>query len=384
MRPGLSLVIPTYNEAENLPVLLERLTRALVTCRGGYELIVVDDDSPDGTWRVAESLRARHPQLAIIRRTAGERGLAPAVVEGWRVARGERLGVMDADLQHPPELLVELLAAFEDPEVDVAIASRYTARGERLRWSPIRKWLSRGASNLAQAVLPPQAHSVTDPMSGYFLLRRRVLDGAVLRPRGYKILLEVLGAGRYRRVVDVPYQFGPRYRGASKLGSRVMLDYLEQLWRLAWAPSGLGRFVRYCLVGTSGVVVNLGVLWLLRATGLLGKLQAPAVAIECAILNNFLWNELWTFSDRSRVAPRLRDRVSRVIHFNLVCGAGAALHLALVWLLAIRWSWSYMATNVLAIGVVTLWNYGLNTSWTWTRLVQGAGGTRAVSQMMAT
>ena len=367
-RPHLSVIIPTYNEAENVPVLVERVA-AVLSSRGiEHELIIVDDDSPDKTWQVAESLRARFPQVRVIRRTSGEKGLAPAVVEGWAAARGEMLGVMDADLQHPPEVLPKLVDAFTDPAVDLAIASRYALNGDSQGLNLFRKWISRGASNLAQAVLPPAAHGVTDPMSGYFMLRRRVLDGTTLRPQGYKILLEVLGRGRYDRVVDVPFEFGRRRSGQSKLGAAVMRDYLQQLWKLAWSPSGFGRFVRFCLVGATGVVVNMGIFWWLKASGMLGTLRAGAVAVECAILNNFLWNELWTFKDRSQGAPRPADRLRRLAHFHLICGVGAAIQLAILWALSIRLGWHYLVSNAIAIGLVTFWNYGLNTTWTWTKL----------------
>lgn len=369
----LSVVIPTYNEAENVPVLVEQVA-AVLSARGiEHELIVVDDDSPDKTWQVAESLRARFPQVRVLRRTSGEKGLAPAVVEGWRAAQGELLGVMDADLQHPPAVVAKLLEAFADPSVDLALASRYVPHGGSQGLGLIRKWLSRGASNLAQAVLPAAAHGVTDPMSGFFLLHRRVVEGVELRPKGYKILLEVLGRGRYQRVAEVPFEFGRRTRGASKLGASVMRDYLQQLWHLVWAPNGLGRFVRFCLVGSTGVVVNMGVFWWLRGSGLLDTLWAGAAAVESAILNNFLWNEIWTFRDRSALRPQLRDRLSRLVHFNLICGVGAAFHVAILWWLATKLDWNYLLANLLALAVVTLWNYGLNTTWTWTRLVRPHG-----------
>ncbi len=370
LTPSASIIIPTFNEAENLPVLVERITQALASSATSYEILVVDDDSPDRTWAVAESLGTRYPAVRVIRRTTGEKGLSPSVVEGWNAARGALLAVMDADLQHPPEVLRELLKAAGPQAVDLVIASRYLPNGHRLRWNPVRKWISRGASNLAQAVLPPAAHEVTDPMSGFFLMRRRVIDGVALTPKGYKILLEVLGRGRYANVAEVPYAFGRRHQGQSKLGAQVMRDYLLQLWRLAWAPAGFGRFVRYCLVGGSGVLVNMGMLWWLHGSETLGTLRAGAVAIEIAMVNNFLWNELWTFRDRSLRQPCLRDRLRRFVNFNVVCGIGALLHLGVLWLFAIHLKWHYLAVNLLAIGVVTLWNYGLNTTRTWTAAAQ--------------
>ena len=368
MAQRLSLIVPTFNESQNLPVLVERIAQALGGNNQAYEIVVVDDDSPDKTWQVAEALGKKYSQVRVIRRTSGEKGLAPAVVEGWKQARFEIVGVMDADLQHPPELLPQILARFDQPDVDVTVASRYTADAGKLKWNPVRKWISRGASNLAQAVLPPQAYGVTDPMSGFFFVRRSILDGASLDVRGYKILLEVLSRTRYRRVEEVPFAFGRRQHGQSKLGAQVMRDYLLQLWSLIWVQDGFDRFVRYCLVGCSGLVVHLGMLALLREKSFLGKLEAPAVAIEFAIINNFIWNEWWTFRDRSRLAPHLLARLFRFTQFNLVCGVGALLDLFIVWLFAIRLNCPYFATNVLAIMLVTVWNYGLNTAWTWTRI----------------
>jgi len=381
MTRSVSIVIPTFNERDNLPVLLEQIERALSSWRGRLEVIVVDDDSPDGTWQAAEALRARHPWLRVVRRTSGVKGLSPAVVEGWRVATGDVLVVMDADLQHPPAMLPRLLAACEQPDVDLVVASRYRPEGTVGRWAFWRRWMSRGASNLAQAVLPPSAHDVTDPMSGFFALRRRVVEGLALAPRGYKILLEVLGRGRYRTVREVAYTFGRRQAGQSKLTSRVMVDYLRQLASFLWEPAGFGRFVRYCLVGASGVVVNLGVLWFLRSDDTLGKLRAPAVAIESAVVSNFLWNELWTFRDR-RLSRRVRDRLWRFLGFNVICAIGAAIHLVIVWALAVRGHWYYLPTNLLAVGIVTLWNYGLNTTWTWTRLAAPSQAVRPPSPVV--
>ncbi len=147
-----------------------------------------------------------------------------------------------------------------------------------------------------------------------------------------------------------------------------MRDYLVQLSHLVTGASGWARFLRYCVVGSSGVLIQLALLWVLRHFELLGKLRAAGVAVECAILNNFLWNELWTFRDRTVGARHFTARLRRLASFNAVCAAGAAFQLAMVWGLAIQWGWSYWATNLLAIVLVTFWNYGLNTSWTWTAL----------------
>ena len=203
----LSLVVPTYNERENLPALAERVHRSLTGY--DYELVVVDDDSPDGTAELAENLSSQYPIRVICRK--GERGLASAVVAGFNRAKGEVLGVMDADLQHPPERIVELLQEI-DKGSDVAIASRYVPGGSIPQWSAKRRIISRAATAVARLFLP-SVRRVKDPLSGFFLLKRKVIEGVELKPTGYKILLEVLARGKVDGVKEVPYAFGERAGG---------------------------------------------------------------------------------------------------------------------------------------------------------------------------
>ncbi len=146
---------------------------------------------------------------------------------------------------------------------------------------------------------------------------------------------------------------------------------LAQPKRLAFVPEGASRFVRYCVVGGAGAVVNMAVLWWIRSGGILGTLRAAVVAIECGIISSFLCNETWTFQDRSRLRPRLRNRLWRFGYFNLICGTGAIVHLAVLWTLAINWRWYYLVSNAVAMGAVLPWNYGMNTLWTWARPPQG-------------
>lgn len=231
--PSLSLVLPTYNEAANLPRLIPRLTRTLDHAGARFEIIVVDDDSPDQTWALARELAATEPRLRVLHRR-GARGLATAVLAGWRLARGEVLGVMDADLQYPPEGLPELLDAIADETVDVVVASRYAAGARLGAWSRRRQLVSRGAIGLARLALPRALSPLSDPNAGYFLIRRRVIDQVELRPIGFKILIEVLARGHWRRVVEVPQAYDERAEGHSKLGSRQTVEFLSHLARLVW------------------------------------------------------------------------------------------------------------------------------------------------------
>jgi dolichol-phosphate mannosyltransferase len=228
-----TLVVPTYNERENLPLLVERIDRALDSFR--FELIVVDDDSPDQTWLIAQELQKRYRWLRVIRRQ-GVRGLSSAVVHGFRCSRGETLAVMDADLQHDVDLLPSLLQ--EAANAEFAVATRRAAGGSDGEWSRLRRLGSAVATRLARflANVP-----FSDPMSGFFALRREVfqsIDDADLRPRGYKILIYLYAKAARRlgkRVIrhrELGYCFATREHGQSKLTAKVMLEYLLMLMEL--------------------------------------------------------------------------------------------------------------------------------------------------------
>ena len=227
-----SLVVPTYNERFNIGPLIGRIEEALKQKPFDFEIIVVDDNSPDETWRRAQEMAREDSHLQVIRRE-GSRGLATAVVEGWKAAKGEILGVMDADMQHPPELLPDLLDPILMGRADIVIGSRHVSGGSVGKWNLPRRSVSRGASAIAFMMLPQILRPVRDPMSGFFLVKRVVIDLALLRPTGYKILLEILAKGKYRRVVEVPYVFEERKNGKSKLGPKQYLEFLIHLGTLA-------------------------------------------------------------------------------------------------------------------------------------------------------
>lgn len=359
-----SLVIPTYNERQHIIPLIHRVAFTLEKVTDTFEIIVVDDDSPDGTWQLAEELAKENSHLRVMRRQ-GEKGLATAVVAGWTAARGEILGVMDGDLQHPPEVLPALLDSVLKTGVDIAVASRHVEGGGVSGWSFIRRLISWGGASVATFMLPGILRVVRDPMSGYFLLRRSVIESLHLKPQGYKILLEVLARGKYHKVVEVPYLFEERKGGGSKLGFRQYLDFLIHLGRLAWETGQIGRFFRFCAVGLSGVFVNEGALTFFTEVGGLYYVYASVVAVEMAIVNNFLFNELWTFHDRSSQQPGIVNRFRRFCKFNVICALGAVLNVAVLWALTDLAGLYYLISNLVGIGVATLWNYGLNSHITW-------------------
>ena len=230
----LSVVIPTYNEAPNIEELLRRLCEALdSTLPSAYELIVVDDDSPDRTAEIAVAMTQAYPAVRVMSRI-GDRGLASAVVRGWQAARGRYLCVIDADLQHPPEIAVDLIKLMERG-ADIAVASRHVLGGGVSDWSLARRIVSRAAQLIGLVVLPAVVGRVSDPMSGYFMIRRPAIEGVELSPLGYKILVEVLARGNFPWIGEVPYVFRERAHGRHQ-GHR---ESLSRLPAPPWASAAL-------------------------------------------------------------------------------------------------------------------------------------------------
>ena len=362
-RAEISLVIPTYNERENIEILIPDVYTVLKATGRTFEIIVVDDDSPDGTWHVVQEMMHAYSELHVLRRT-GERGLARAVLRGWQEAQGEILAVMDGDRQHPPETLALLIEALEKQGGDIAVASRHVRGGGVSEWNMVRRGVSWGATLAASWILPGTLATVRDPMSGYFAIRRSVIEGCTLKPEGYKILLEVLGRGDYQAVVEVPYTFIERQQGRSKLGVRQYREFVTHLLYLAWETRELRRLTKYCLVGTLGVIMNMGVLGLLARAGM-AYLQAGALAVETSIGTNFLLNELWSFADHARRHSGVIPRLVRFLKFNVFCAGGAALSLITLWLLTEYVGFHYLLSNLVGMTLATAWNYGMNANLTW-------------------
>lgn len=226
-----SLVVPTLNESHNLAELIGLLKPAIASEVGdSYEIIIVDDNSPDGTWKVAAEIAANDPHVIALRRV-DEHGLSTAVVRGWQASRGTLLGVIDADLQHPPEVTARLIAAMQGG-ADLAVGSREAEGGGISDWSFLRLMISRGSRALGKVLLPGVLGRVSDPMTGLFVIRRSAVENVVLSPCGYKILVELLVRARLKHIVEVGYVFRSRQRGESKASAMIFIHYVQHLLRL--------------------------------------------------------------------------------------------------------------------------------------------------------
>ena len=347
----LSVIIPTYNERENMALIIPRLHEILAGEGIDHEILVMDDDSPDGTAEAVKELSGTIGEARCIVRKK-DRGLSPAVIEGFRRAKGDVYLVMDADLSHPVEAVPAMFHAITRDGADISVGSRHAKGGGIENWPLKRKVISWGAALMARPLT-----SCSDPMSGFFALRPSVIEGAPLKARGYKILLEILVKGRYDRLVEVPITFRDREVGESKLGSRVIVNYLEHILALYLHP-GSAPFMKFLFVGGTGMLVDLGILTLMLL--LLGEgrseyLVSQSISFAAAVSWNFVWNRFWTFDARSGSAG------TQYFRFFIVAIFAFAVRFLLTTLgvdvLGVREQPYYQMLTLGVIVVVTIINY---------------------------
>jgi dolichol-phosphate mannosyltransferase len=368
MNKRISLVIPTYKEKDNIEPLVTRLSASLADYQ--YEIVIMDDNSRDGTEELVKSLSAKYPVKIVVRRD--KKGLASAVVDGFEHAASDIIVVMDADLQHPPEVVPSLIKAIDDG-ADIAIGSRYIRGGGCEGWSLLRRIISKGAAFISHLFLP-STRKIKDPMSGFFVIRRDVVKDAKLNPSGFKILLEILMLGKWKTAVEVPFMFVTRSRGESKLNTKQQLDYLKHIYSLMLRTGEMLRFIKFCLVGGSGVIVNLGLYTLLTryagftpiddtSGGILSGNIALTISIETSIITNFILNNFFTFSDRN--SGGIISFFKRLLNFNLICVVGALIQIGVTDLFAVAIGFNDIVSVLIGIVVAFFWNYLLNNFLTW-------------------
>ncbi|MEM0029336.1 MAG: glycosyltransferase family 2 protein [Candidatus Nitrosocaldus sp.] len=380
----LSIIIPTYNESENIPHLLRSIRDSiqllLKQLDARAEIIIVDDDSPDGTADVAESNSTHitdEARLSVkILRRYGRRGLLSAVLDGLKNAKGSNVVVMDADLSHPPPLIPTMLDELIQDRCDLVIASRYVDGGSVENWGMKRKALSVSANMIARMILNL---NVKDAVSGFFACKRWVLEGIEFTTSGYKILLEVLVKVNNIRVKEIPYTFVNRSHGKSKFSTKIAIDYLRAVWLLyrygrkkrreerRGSVLFLSRAARFYTVGASGLLVNYGTASL--ANSLLANVHiATLTGILCSITSNFILNKLWTFEDTDLAVMYTLKQYSYYMGLSSV---GGALQFLLTHLLSQIYGMNYNLALLIAIGLASMWNFLSNKKWTFKERIWG-------------
>ncbi|MFJ8649848.1 glycosyltransferase [Streptomyces sp. NPDC093546] len=341
---GVTVVIPTFNESANVRELLRRIADA-VPHRVPCEVVFVDDSTDDTPAVIADAARDCAFPVSVLHRDTPVGGLGGAVVEGIKAATAEWVVVMDADLQHPPALVPELLATGEKEDADLVVASRYLPGGSRAGLAGgYRVAVSRGATWLAKGLFPRALAGISDPMSGFFAIRRGAVTADALKPLGYKILLELAVRCRPAGVAEVPFVFEERYAGESKSTAKEGLRFLRHLVELRTA-SPLARMVAFGLIGLTGFVPNLAALYVLTGAAGVHYLPAEILANQLGVAWNFLLIEVLLFRDR-RHHRHWADRVGR---FALLANADLVLRIPLIALFVGQFHLAVLPATALAL-----------------------------------
>jgi dolichol-phosphate mannosyltransferase len=373
----LSVISPTLNEAENVPLLVEHLGRALHNI--DYEILIVDDNSADGTWAVARKISETNPRVRAIRRTQNP-GLGLAVIDGFSDAKGDVLACIDADLQHDPAILPTMLEELHNG-ADVVVGSRHVDGGSTGEWDRFRRLQSWIATRTAQLLLGIR---LKDPMSGYFLLSRKdfreVKDD--LNAKGFKILLEILAGLGASKIKEVPYTFRPRARGESKLSSRVIFQYFQQVWRLCSSSRHHSvRFLKSAVVGSIGVLINLVVMAFLLKFTRINNWRASAIACLAANVQNYVLHSVWSY-----VADVRKDFRKLEGYFSYLLMSAAGLVVTMASYAGLEWSlgrtglmsnaaaaavfWFRLSCQFAAIVLGIRFNHVLNKMFDWPDLAR--------------
>lgn len=354
--PELSIIVPTFNERANIPLLVGRLSD-LLACE--WEVIFVDDNSPDGSAAAARAIGENDSRVRCIRRV-GRRGLAGACLEGMLASQARYVAVMDADLQHDEEVLVPMLDTLRSGRADLVVASRYLDGGSAAGLSKQRSRVSRLSNGLVRHLL---GIVLTDPMSGHFMIRRDAFEelAPALSSQGFKILLDLLATADGRlRTVELPTAFRQRQHGESKLDSKIALDFAALVTAKLTNDAVSARFLLYCLVGLTGIAVHLSVLSVLLATALSFGI-AQALATLGAIAWNFALNNLFTYRDQRLTGWRF---LTGLIQFEVICAIGAISNVGIA-----TWIYDYDSTWWIAgLGgalVGTVWNFAVSAAFVW-------------------
>jgi dolichol-phosphate mannosyltransferase len=357
--PELSVVVPTFKERDNVALLVEKLTRTLTGV--DWEVIFVDDNSPDGTAAVARAIGEKDGRVRCIRRI-GRRGLAGACIEGMLASQARYVAVMDADLQHDERLLTGMLDRLRAGDVQLAVASRYVDGGSAAGLSSARReQASRLSTAVARSLL---GVTLSDPMSGFFMMRRDRFEALApqLSSQGFKILLDIAATARGKlATAELPFVFAERRHGESKLDTRVALDFAALVLAKLTNDTVSFRFLLFCLVGLTGIAIHMAVLQFALAIAALGFGAAQTVATVAAITWNFVLNNMFTYRDQRLGGWQF---VTGLIRFQLICAVGAISNVGIASVIYERDpNWWVAGLGGALMGAV--WNYVVSAAFVW-------------------
>jgi dolichol-phosphate mannosyltransferase len=355
--PELSVVVPTFKERDNVPLLVEKLARTLDGV--DWEVVFVDDNSPDGTAAVARQLGEADSRVRCIRRI-GRRGLAGACIEGMLASQARFVAVMDADLQHDETLLVGMLAKLRGNQFDIAVASRFADGGSAAGLSSgSREQASRVSNAMARRLL---GVTLSDPMSGFFMIRRDRFEALApqLSSQGFKILLDIVATARGTlRIAELPFVFAQRQHGESKLDTRVALDFAALVLAKLTNDMVSFRFLLFCMVGLTGIAIHMIVLQLTRGQLSFGAAQTAATV--AAISWNFVLNNMFTYRDQRLSGLQF---VTGLVRFELICAVGALSNVGIAaWIYDHDPNWWIAGLGGALMGAV--WNYVVSAAFVW-------------------
>lgn len=356
--PELAIVLPTFNERANIPIVTARIASALADV--DWEIIIVDDNSPDGTSDEVNRLAAQDRRIRCIRRI-GRRGLAGASIEGMLATPAKYVAVMDADLQHDETLLMKMLTALRGGNADLAVASRFADGAVQAGLSAGRDRASRFSNAMVNRFL---SVNLSDPMSGFFMLRRDLLEelAPALSTQGFKVLLDIVATARGRlRVVELPFTFRERQHGDSKLDARVALDFVQLLIAKLTGDAISFRFVLFCAVGLTGVAVHMAVLSGLHEWTAFRFDAAQATATVIAIAWNFALNNAFTYRDQRLSGWRY---VRGLLSFEVICLIGAISNVGVASLIYGQ-DGAWWIAGLSGALLSAAWNYTVSAAFVW-------------------
>ncbi len=350
----LSIIIPTYNEKENIKILLEKINKEFENNKINGEVIVVDDNSPDGTGKILEKLKEKYSYLNVIYRK-GKLGLSSAVFEGIKISKGEILGVIDADLSHPPEKIPEMFRIIKGNEVDFVIGSRYIKGGKIEGWNIKRLIMSKIATLLARPFT-----KIKDPMSGFFMIKKECIEKKEFNSQGFKILLELILKAEYKKIKEIPIIFINRTEGKSKAKTKEIFYYLKNLlgyW--SYRRKVINEFFKFALVGFIGTIINLLVLYSFTEFLKIYYLISAVFAFIISATNNFILNKIWTFKENIK-----HKFLNKYFKFLFVSIAALLVNLFFLYIFTEFLEIYYLVSQVFAIGISLIINFLGNKIWT--------------------